>query len=321
MDCTDSRNCRLVSLPLTAKMRSINLSIFHHKSNIGYGEEKRRNKVASKKEVHRKGLCYVASLSSKQALDEFFGFTRFLVSTVTKKIKSVDDVAQQDEAIKSFLWEARLWQEDPALRAIRGIQEVGTTAKEERRNNQLQIVQLPDVPQLPQLPDVPSISTTTNNIREYTRPIEQMLHGFIPTSAGGIVHHPSTTYNNGAHHVQLHQPRYPYYMDLGRGSRGRRRKDHSDQFVSPGCSGRHGNGELVVLMEVTLKREEIERQKISQQLFKISLSITPTIYQEIKERAEDADFIYTTTESCQHISGACWLFSMVVPDIKFILFN
>ncbi|MCE2055571.1 hypothetical protein HAX54_042890 [Datura stramonium] len=186
--------------------------------------------------------------------------------------------------------------------------------KEERRNNQLQIVQLPDVPQLPQLPDVlqlpPPPTTSESTIRylpplavvdqnmgavaptengandsmqgynmlnstvtnysnllrwhrhegeaevtsrngydsfgnfpsHYNRPIEQMLHGFIPTSAGGIVHHPSTTYNNGAHHVQLHQPRYPYYMDLGRGSRGRRRKDHSDQFVSPGCSGRHVRG-------------------------------------------------------------------------------
>lgn len=71
----------------------------------------------------------------------------------------------------------------------------------------------------------------------YNRPIEQMRNGFIPRLQG-IVHHPAT-YNNGAHHVQLHQQRFPYNnVDLGQG----RRKEQSDQFVSPICCGRHVRG-------------------------------------------------------------------------------
>ncbi|CAN4078851.1 unnamed protein product [Withania somnifera] len=265
------------------------------------------------------GDCVMWRHFPASKMDEFLGVHKvFGISNVTKKIKSLDDVAQQDEAIKSFLWEARLWQEDPVHGPLGEYMKLEQQLKEEQRNKRLQIVQLPDVPQIPPPPSEPvryfpqtlavdqsmvaprensankSMHTynrqdynmlnstvpnytnllplhghggqtqeTTNNGHDlinvgggnnrflfgnfpshYSRRIEQMRNYFVPRQPGhqGIFHHQGT-YNNGTHHAQLHQQRYPYNnIDLSQGSRGRRRKEQSDQFVSPICSDRHVRG-------------------------------------------------------------------------------
>lgn len=57
------------------------------------------------------GECVMWRHFPATKMDEFLGVHKvFGISNVTKKIKSLDDVAQQDEVIKSFFWEARLWQ-------------------------------------------------------------------------------------------------------------------------------------------------------------------------------------------------------------------
>ncbi|KAK4347203.1 hypothetical protein RND71_033542 [Anisodus tanguticus] len=96
------------------------------------------------------GDCVMWRHFPANKMDEFLGVHKvFGISNVTKKIKSLDDVAQQDEAIKSFLWEARLWQEDPVHGPLGEYKKLEQQHKEEQRNKQQQIVELPDVPQLP----------------------------------------------------------------------------------------------------------------------------------------------------------------------------
>ncbi|KAK6797438.1 hypothetical protein RDI58_005140 [Solanum bulbocastanum] len=57
------------------------------------------------------GDCVMWRHFPASKMDEFLGVHKvFGISNVTKKIKSFDDVAQQHESIKSFLWEAMLWQ-------------------------------------------------------------------------------------------------------------------------------------------------------------------------------------------------------------------
>ncbi|KAJ8549510.1 hypothetical protein K7X08_033217 [Anisodus acutangulus] len=262
------------------------------------------------------GDCVMWRHFPANKMDEFLGVHKvFGISNVTKRIKSLDDVAQQDEAIKSFLWEARLWQEDPVHGPLGEYKKLEQQLKEEQRNKQLQIVHLPDVLQLPPTTSEPTrnlpplaedqnmVAPRENSANNYMHgdhqedynlvnstapnytsllqwhggetqgatnghdwisvggrnnrfgfghfpshhhngPIEQMPNGFIPRPAGlqGIVHHPAT-YNNGGTHIQLHQQRCSYNnMDMGQGSRGRRRKEHSDQFVSLNYTGRHVRG-------------------------------------------------------------------------------
>ncbi|OIT03784.1 lob domain-containing protein 2 [Nicotiana attenuata] len=99
------------------------------------------------------GECVMWRHFPATKMDEFLGVHKvFGISNVTKKIKSLDDVAEQDEAIKSFFWEARLWQEDPVhgpLGEYKKLEQQLKELKEEKRNKELQIVQFPDVPRPP----------------------------------------------------------------------------------------------------------------------------------------------------------------------------
>ncbi|KAM3362215.1 hypothetical protein P3S68_017069 [Capsicum galapagoense] len=140
-------------------------------------------------------------------MDEFLAVHKvFGIANVTKKIKSLDNVAQQDETIKSFLWEARLWQEDPVHGPLGAYRQLEQQLKEEKRNKQPQMVPLANAAQLPttttsdtsmHLPPLavdesmvaPRANSANNPMHTYNQQLYNMLNTNVPNYTNPLPQH------------------------------------------------------------------------------------------------------------------------------------
>ncbi|PHT55870.1 hypothetical protein CQW23_04356 [Capsicum baccatum] len=164
-------------------------------------------------------------------MDEFLAVHKvFGIANVTKKIKSLDNVAQQDETIKSFLWEARLWQEDPVHGPLGAYRQLEQQLKEEKRNKQPQMVPLANATQLP--------TTTTSDTSMHLPPLA-VDESMVAPRANNPMH----TYNQQLYNMlNTNVPNYTYPLPqhgyggetLGTTSTG--------QNLSDVCTGNNGLG-------------------------------------------------------------------------------